>query len=161
MPGLPNKKPSIAGDGEDEAVDRPTLRPPFDVEAFARESDSGLHEAATPTAPPPSPPSYQRPVVPPLQWGRTRRPEPSSPDLEERPADEDPLDVLGIGAVPFIALPAARLPFLNLAPDARRLVACIDGAHTLGAVCEMAKINPRDGAALLLELVEQGVVSLR
>jgi hypothetical protein len=96
-----------------------------------------------------------------MHWGRSRSTEPSSPDLEERPAVVDPLDVLGIGAVPVIVSPPATLHSLNLAPEARRLLACIDGAHTLGAVCEMAKMNPRDGAGVLLELVEQGIVSLR
>jgi hypothetical protein len=161
MGGVPNKQPSLTEAGDPEPIDRPTLRPSFDVEAFARESDSGLHETATPTAPPPTPRSFQRPEVPPMHWGRSRSTEPSSPDLEERPAVVDPLDVLGIGAVPVIVSPLATLHSLNLAPEARRLLACIDGAHTLGAVCEMAKMNPRDGAGVLLELVEQGIVSLR
>jgi hypothetical protein len=87
--------------------------------------------------------------------------EPSAPDLEEHPAVVDPLEVLGGGAVPVLAVSPAKLEQVDLPAETRRLVACIDGAHSLAAVCAMAKMNPRDGAALLLDLVERGLVSLR
>jgi hypothetical protein len=96
-----------------------------------------------------------------LERGRARPTEPSAPDLEEQAAIVDPIEVLGSGAVPVLAVPAVELSSMDLAPDARHLVACVTGAHTIGAVFAMAKMTPEDGAPLLLDLIEKGVVLLR
>lgn len=95
-----------------------------------------------------------------MDWGRVRPTEPSAPDLEEQAAIVDPIEVLGSGAVPVIAVPAVELSRMDLAPDARRLVACVTGAHTIGAVFAMANMTPQDGTPLLLDLIEKGVVLL-
>lgn len=96
-----------------------------------------------------------------LGVGKVRATEPSAPDLEEQAAIVDPIEALGSDVVPVITVPTFELSFMDLAPEARRLAACVTGAHMIGAIFAMAKMAPQDGAPLLLDLIEKGVVLLR
>ncbi len=145
------------------------MRPPFDPAEFARESESGQQSAA-PAAPESSPPissarptprSFHRPQVPPTQWGRTRPTEPSAPDVEERGGETDPLDLLGRGAIPVLAKSRDQIARTPLSPEARKLLAAVDGVLTLAALFALTGVAPRDGAATFLELADKGFVTFR
>lgn len=151
----PKRKASHA----DGAGERPTVRPPFDPEAFARESESGLHEAVPASSLRPTMRPFHRPEVPPLEWGATRTPLPSTPELDEPAASCDALDALGADAVPILAVSREGLEWVVLATDASRLLAHVDGARSLEVVSAMANIATEDGAAILLDLGDQGIVS--
>lgn len=150
------KRKAVDDDGVGE---RPTLRPPFDPEAFARESESGLHETVPASSLRPTPRAFQRPEVPPLEWGTTRAPLPSAPELDERAASCDALDALGADAVPVLAVPQEELEWVALPAEASRLLAHVDGLRSIEVVCTMANVAAEDGATILLDLVDQGIVS--
>lgn len=151
------------GRSDDHATERPTIRPPFDPEEFARESESGLH-AAHPTAPPPTPRVLHRPEAPALELTPSRaRPQSSqeapAPELEEPTAGSDALDALGLDAVPVLGVSRDELEWVVLSADADRLLGRVDGTRTLGKIAEVARMSPGDVAAVLLDLADQGVVS--
>lgn len=52
-----------------------------------------------------------------------------------------------------------ELERIVLSPETSRLVTCIDGVRPLETACAMANMNPQDGATILLDLADQGVVS--
>jgi len=137
---------------------RSTPRPPFDPQAFAREAESRLRTAdQQPNTPSPRP--LQRPKVPPLQWGRTGDVPPAPPELQESPWTFNALDAVGADTVPVIALSSVDLGRIAMTPDASRLLNQIDGVRPLHVVCSMANMAAEEGATILLELAEQGVVS--
>jgi hypothetical protein len=51
-----------------------------------------------------------------------------------------------------------ELERIVLSPEERHLLAGVDGFRPLEAVCSMADMNPQDGATVLLDLVDRGVV---
>jgi hypothetical protein len=152
----------------EQATERPTIVPPFDPEEFARESESGLHAAAAPTSPPPTPRVLARPEAPFLELTpsrSTRSPSsPDAPEIEEPPVDvdldgSDALNALGLHAVPVLGVSRDELEWVVLSADADRLLTFIDGARTLEAVAAMAKTSAEEVAAVLLDLADQGLVS--
>jgi hypothetical protein len=153
------------GRSEDRVAERPTVRPPFDPETFARESESGLHETAAPTAPPPTPRVLQRPEAPLLELTPSSRgrspsaPDTDSPDIEEPTAGDDALSALGRYTVPVLGVSRDELQWVVLSADADRLLGCVDGTRTLEKVAMLARMSPEDVAAVLLDLADQGVVS--
>jgi len=70
-------------------------------------------------------------------------------------------DALGADAVPFVVVSREDLAWFDLGPEAVKLLAYVNGVSSLEAVCAMASITVEDGASLLLDLAERGVVSLR
>jgi hypothetical protein len=138
--------------------DRPTPRPAFDPETFAREAESRLrmadHRSTKPT-----PRALQRPELPPLQWGRTGVALPGAPELPEQPGSLDALDALGADAVPVVAISREDLGWIEISPEASRLLTHVNGVRPLNVVCAMANVAPEHGATILLELADRGVVS--
>jgi hypothetical protein len=148
------------GRSEGHATERPTVRPPFDPETFARESESGLHEAASPTVPPPTPRVLHRPEAPALELTPSSRfRAPSSPDIEEPPTGADALSALGLHTVPLLGVARDELEWVVLSGDADRVLAYVDGTRTLEKVAASAGMSTEDVAAVLLDLADQGVVS--
>jgi len=149
------------GRSDDRATERPTIRPPFDPEEFARESESGLH-AAYPTAPPPTPRVLHRPEAPALELTPSRSRlqfSQDTPQLEEPAAGADALSALGLDTVPALGVSRDELEWVVLSADADRLLRCVDGTRTLEKVAEVARMSPEDVAAVLLDLADQGVIS--
>jgi hypothetical protein len=144
---------------DDGGGERPTMRPSFDPERFARESESGLHEADPASSRRPTPRAFRRPELPPLQWGTTRAALPSAPELDQRATGCDPLDALGRDAVPVLVVTREELEWIELSPEASRLVGCVDGASPLDTVCAKASMAAEDGAMILLDLADRGLVS--
>jgi hypothetical protein len=134
-----------------EAVEtgRPmTVRPPFDPATFARESDA-LMKAAI---------EAQALGLPSRDMGDEAD---SVPDVQEVEVLSGAQDALGADAVPFLALARQEVARLDLGPDATRLLAYVNGISSLEAVSAKASITAEEGASLLLDLAERGVVGFR
>ena len=121
--------------------DRPaTVRPPFDPAEFARESDQRVRAA-------------------------TKAPDPahdvpgSTPEVQELASDGSVRDALGPDAVPFLVMSREDLASFDLRLDAAKLLTCVDGVSSIEAICAAASIPAEEGASLLLDLAERGVVS--
>jgi hypothetical protein len=85
----------------------------------------------------------------------------SSPDLLEGETSSGARDALGSGAIPFVVMSPEDLAWFNLRPEAATLLACVNGVSSLEAVCAAANMTADEGAFLLLDLAEWGVVSFR
>jgi len=148
-------------DGERHALEtaspneRPTVLPPFDPAAFARDSETQLSTVPGPES--------SAPTVRGRAWERTsevRAIHTSSPEVEET-ALGDVRDALGDDAVPVRLASPDEKGWLDLPPEAARLLAHVDGVSSLGTICARANVASQDGAIILLELAEQGIVSFR
>ena len=124
---------------------RTTLRPPFDPSAFARESERML--AAAPALAP--------------DLSAVGDDAGSMPEVIEGDPGTVAIDALGPDSVPFVVMAPEDVAWFDVPPDVARLLACIDGTSSLGAVCATANISADDGASMLLDLAEWGVVSFR
>jgi hypothetical protein len=135
--------------------DRPTIAPPFDPEAFARDSESRLS-----TAPPPQ---SSAPTVRGGAPERTSEMRPiaaSGPELEEAGVG-DLRDALGDDTVPVVIASPDELGWLDLPPEAERLLAHINGVSTFERICAKANVTSEEGAFIVLDLAEQGIISFR
>jgi len=150
-------KPKVPDD--DHVGDRPTLRPPFDPETYARESESGLRATELPSSSRLTPRAFPRPEVPAFHLARTRSVLPSIPEVHEEAARCGALDAVGADAVPALAIPREELGWVDLSPEATRLLDHVNGIRQLDVVCAMARVAPEDGAATLLQLADEGIVS--
>jgi hypothetical protein len=137
--------------GESTATARPTVRPPFDPEQFARESDSRLRAvAASSNWPTVRPPSSDLLVA-----------AEAAPDIQQGDVAEDAGSALGLDSVPLMAASPEELGWIDLPAEASALVAHVNGVATLGEICAKAGVTPEDGAFLMLDLAERDVVRFR
>lgn len=142
--------------GQDgSSSERPTVPPPFDPAAFARDSETQLSTVPALDSSVPTPrrlvadrPSEVRAILA------------SSPELEET-ALGNVRDALGDDTVPVLLASQDELGWLDLPEDATRLLAHVNGVWPFERVCAMANVSPEDGALVLLELAEQGIVAFR
>lgn len=151
---------SEARDREGDALERdspntrPTTRPPFDPAKFALESETALSTVPDPES-----------SAPTLRGLAAARPRVSTivssgPELEQA-AIANLCDALGDDTVPVLLVPPDELRWLDLPPETVRLLAHVNGVWPLDRVCATAKVASEDGALILLELAEQGIVSFR
>jgi len=124
---------------------RTTVRPPFDPEQFARESDSRIAIEAEPpsdrpTAPPP-------PGLPPYaaDLSAPKHPAPGS---------------VGPDAVPSLTVARDDLDWFELPRLARELLVHVDGRSTLAILCERCGFALDAVTATCQELDRQGIVTL-
>jgi hypothetical protein len=68
-------------------------------------------------------------------------------------------EVLGPDAVPQLVMSKDELEWFALSPEASRLIEHIDAKATIDVVCARARIATPEGATILLELAEQGIVT--
>ena len=152
---------SRARDGERHALEtaspneRPTVLPPFDPAAFARDSETQLSTVPGPESSAPTGRGYAR-----ERTSEVRAIVSSGPELEES-AIGNLCDALGDGTVPVLLASPDELGWLDLPPEAARLLGHIDGVSSLDAVCSRANVASEDGALILLELAELGIVMFR
>jgi hypothetical protein len=140
----------------------PTARPEFDPARFARESDARIRatiEAPISRMPTVRPPGGSADVL--ACPDEIREVADSIPDVEEVATNGGARDALGTDAVPCIVGSREDLPRFKLAPDAARLLSHVNGIASLEAICGKANITTEDGAFLILDLAEQGIVSFR
>lgn len=123
-----------------------TVRPPFDPEEYARESESKipldtLPPSGKPTAPPPpNMPQY----LPGLTSGTMAS-----------------LGSVASDAIPTLAVAREDLEWFDLAPALRAILAQVDGVERLAIVCDRAGVELDAGMAAMHDLVRDGIVTLR
>jgi hypothetical protein len=119
--------------------DPTTVRPPFDPEAFARESETNIR-TSLPVAESSPPPASARPTVPP------------PPGLPVYSA------AVGGSAVPVLVLSRDDLEWFDLSPVAREVLALVNGEDTIGAICARSGLALDDVVETLEDLARDGVV---
>lgn len=133
--GYPTGLRAAADNGTREPV---TVRPPFNPEKFARESDSSLrvHEerGAAPS---------NRPTVP---------PPPGLPDYSS---------LLGVHGIPELVVAREDLEWFNLTPEARNVLQYVDGVNAVSAICDKVRRPANDIIGELERLAGEGLVSWR
>ena len=119
-----------------EPGERPTSRPSFDPEVFARVSDSNLRTAAEvgspsvrPTAPPPPAVPRSGPIDP--KW------------------------------VPLLEVARDDAEWFDITATARRVLAQVDGEKTVGALGDALGAEGVDVEAALADLAREGVIRWR
>jgi hypothetical protein len=134
-------------EGTEDVDQRSTVRPPFDPEQFARESDSRVAADARasrsdiPTAPPPPGLSQYAPRA---------------------VSGTVPIGAaLGHESVPQLAVAREDLAWFDLSPRARLVLGHIDGCAPVSAICAAAGIELDEAVSLLHGLARDGVVTWR
>jgi len=131
--------PEGAAAGEDPQPE--TVRPPFDPEEYARESDSKIRieaaQAAQPTAPPPPMAQY----APGLTSGTM-----------VAFATVEP------GVVPLLLVARDDLEWFQLQPVARALLRHVDGEATIGTISQLAGVPLDRAMTTLHELAREGIL---
>jgi hypothetical protein len=118
--------------GNAGASEPTTVRPPFDPEVFARESDSKVHDALPPSA---------RPTVPPANPAGTHAASPTD--------------------VPTLAVAREDLEWFDLSPSARELLLHINGRDAVDALAERARSPVTEVLRELARLADEGLVTWR
>jgi hypothetical protein len=157
-----SKRPEFQSCEDAEQGAPPTARPEFDPAKFARESDAKIRaaiEAPISRMPTVRPPESLADVL--AFPDETRAAADSIPDVEEVPSNGGAQDALGVDAVPCMARSREDLARSELTPGAARLLSYVNGIASLEAICGKAKITTEEGASLMLDLAEQGIVSFR
>ena len=124
---------------------RPTMSPPFDPEAFARESESQLRVSA--------------PVASSNMKVRSALPAPSSVPMFEPARDPIPI-LLALDRVPTLAITFGELRTLQLDHRAGFLVSLIDGMSTVEMILDVCGMPSSEAAAMLAGFLERGIVTL-
>ena len=109
----------------------PTVRPPFDPDSFARESDSRIRVESTPPS--------RRPTVP-----------PALALSQERAGD-----------VPSLALGREDLEWFEMSPMARSLLRHVNGRDTVDVIASRVAMLVPEVIAELDGLAREGVVTWR
>jgi hypothetical protein len=112
----------------------PTIRPPFDLDSFARESDSKIRIETDPPS--------RRPTVPPLMQALVL-------------ADER------AGEVPSLAMGREDLEWFELSPMARSLLRHVNGRDTVDVIASRLAMTIEEVMTELDRLAREGVVTLR
>jgi hypothetical protein len=123
------------------------VRPPFDPEQFARESESRLKVAMPAPRPAKGRPSPGAPIA-----------ADSGPDLAEIDAEEVTLD---LDSVPLLTASREEVDWIDLPAEASALVAHVNGVDTVEQICAKAGVSAEDGAYLMIDLIEREVVRFR
>ena len=141
------------------ATDRPTLTPPFDPEAFARESESKLRISA-----PARPPDLGSGVM-------VRRP-PTKPLAREDNSfdDFDDFDRITtqVPAEPIAAITRATVPTLSMPPDRIRdaqldhragfILSHVDGISDVETILDVSGMPEADVMRILRDLATKGII---
>ncbi len=114
--------------------DQATVRPPFDPQEFARQSEMS-------TVPPPA----------------------MVPDLDPVISSETTLEVLFVDGetIPSLAVAREDLEWFDLTPQVREILRHVDGEATIAVVCERANQPLDEGVAISEQLVRDGVLTCR
>lgn len=123
--------------------DPTTVRPPFDPEAFARESETNIRadvraNIRMPESAPP--PASTRPTVPP------------PPGLPVYTA------AVGAAAVPVLGISRDDLEWFDLSPVARNVLGYVTGEDSIDAICTRSGLRLDDVVDVLEGLARDGVV---
>jgi hypothetical protein len=125
--------------------ERITVRPPFDPEAFARDSESSI-----PAAGGAAPASLPETVPPPAGL-------PRYPVELERPHEPGAFGVSG-DTILSLTFAGTDLTWFELTPLARRLLALVDGTASIAGICARAGVHPIEAIAAFQALARDGIV---
>jgi hypothetical protein len=134
----------------------PTLRPPFDPQKFARDSEKALRaqeitsESARPTRRPP-PPSPSSP--PPAVRATEDRATDGAQLLVQLSVDDDD--------VPFLAIAIEHARAVPLSPIARTFLRYVNQRDCVAVICSRAGIRMDDAIVAIEELSGAGVLSFQ
>jgi hypothetical protein len=109
----------------------PTVRPPFDPDTFARESDSRVRIEVEPPS--------RRPTVPPVHAVAGER----------------------TGEVPSLAMGREDLEWFDLSPMARSMLRHVNGRDTVDVIASRLAMPVQDVITELDRLAREGVVTVR
>jgi hypothetical protein len=120
-----------------------TVRPPFDPQEFARQTESrvrvpesSLSSHLTSTLPPPAElPQYPHDLADP---------------------DHGPF---GPDTIPMLAMDPGEFAWFELPPLAHRLLAYVNGQDSVARICELTGTDLGDALATLADLAREGVIS--
>jgi hypothetical protein len=126
-----NRSPSVS---RKTGVEPTTVRPPFDPEEFARQSER------TTVPPPPGLPSY----APGISSGTM-----------------DALEPVEGTTVPTLAIAVDDLEWFDLPPLARRMLRHVDGSARLDEICSKTGDSVDDAICVVEQLMREGLLSRR
>jgi hypothetical protein len=126
-----------------------TVRPPFDPEVFARESESRLRVAHVATHVPVASPMDDADAPPTSQSATRLTAAGATADL---PADE---------AVPFVAVSPEELEWFELDADAKAVLGIVNGERSIGHIADALGIGPTVASAVLVRLSHENIVGFR
>jgi hypothetical protein len=125
-------------------VDEPqptTVKPPFDPEQFAKESDSKIRSESEPRIHRDSQPASERPTI--------------------SPPSPMPIAVAQISDVPVLAIAREDLEWFELSAPARNLLRQVNGRDTVGALASLFHQKPDELLEQLEALAREGLVTWR
>lgn len=123
-----------------------TVRPPFDPEEFARQSETAIPvEGEPPSKRPTAPPPVDLPQYAPGSTSGTMQ----------------SLGAMAVRAVPALAVAQEDLEWFELPTLARELLALIDGHTPLAALCARAGLPLDRAFAACQDLARDGIITLR
>ena len=141
----PRLKP-VATRVEQEDLRAPTVRPPFDPEAYARESESSIRLDTVPPS--------NRPTAPPPPGMPQYTPGVTSGTMQS-------LGSVTSDAVATLAVAREDLEWFDLPVLSRSLLALIDGRETIASLARRAGIALDRAMASFHEMARDGIVTLR
>jgi hypothetical protein len=131
---------------------RPTLSPPFDPEAFARESESKLRAGVR---------SRDVPFDPDGEPPTRRGPDPNSGTASEvRRVVRTPQAALSRTAVPLLTVSFAELRTMPLDHRAGFLISLIDGNSTVEMILDVSGMPEVEAMAILVSFAQTGIIAL-
>jgi hypothetical protein len=151
---------------ESDVFDRPTIAPPFDLEAFAKakmgDRDDRAAPSEMPTRPPPDDPAsgtYDRPGSPSAEAPPSA---PSSVSSVAAGMTEDAL-LRRLGSlewVPTLAVDQNELRALAVDHRAAFLLSQVDGVSTIEMILDISGMPRADGLRFVIGFLEQGIIRL-
>lgn len=145
------------------ASERPTLTPPFDPAAFARESESKLRVSVPMPMDPKSSGTLRR-ADPLAHAAALPREEPVHFDENDRITSELPLPTsvrLTTASVPVLAMSAAQMRGMQLDHRAGFILSHVDGVSSVETILDVSGMQGSEVLALLQELLDKGIISAR
>ncbi len=142
----PGRRVGTEEEGSREAT---TVRPPFDPETFARESDSNMRVLEESGRAPAERPRdhgagvFSRPTVP---------PPPGVPSYAA---------IIGVEGIPELVVAREDLEWFDLSPEARTLLQHVDGENAVAVICDKVHLPENDVISELERLAGEGLVSWR
>ena len=122
----------------EKAREPETVRPPFDPEEFARESDSLIRIEAAATMPPPAM---------------------SDPSGAGTSGTMTAFAAVGPEVVPLLDVARDDLEWFDLQPVARTLLRHVDGRASVASIAESANVPMSQAMAVLHELAREGILT--
>jgi hypothetical protein len=158
----------------------PTVRPPFDPQKFARDSERALRaeeatsESAKPTMRPPpgsaadsgfppTPPGQAAPPASAVRQAAPSRPPGTRPE-EDRSAEGAQLLVqlsVDDDDVPFLAIASEHVRAVPLSPIARAFLRHVNQRDCVAVICSRAGIRMDDAVVAIEELSGAGILSFQ